>query len=107
MKAKQSNSSATWDKFKSIWKETDRELRKERRTCINELSVTKDVKMFWEYIKSRKKDSIGIQVLKSNNHLGTDDKSKAEILAKQFHSVFTTEELPSLPDSRYADMEDI
>ena len=47
-------------------------------------------KPFWKYIKSKKQDSIGVAPLKDHGKLFNDAKDKAEILVKQFQSVFTT-----------------
>ena len=49
-------------------------------------------KPFWKYIKSRKQDNIGVAPLKTNGQLVNDSKGKAEILMRQFKSVFTREQ---------------
>jgi hypothetical protein len=49
-------------------------------------------KTFWKYIKSRKQDNIGVAPLKTNGQLVNDSKGKAEILMRQFKSVFTREQ---------------
>ena len=47
-------------------------------------------KNFWKYIKSRKKDSMGISPLQNLPGMYIiDNKGKAEILNKQYDSVFT------------------
>ena len=51
----------------------------------------KNSKKFWNYVKSRKTYNIGVQPLKSNGKLHSEDTSKAEILNNQFKSVFTTD----------------
>ena len=48
-----------------------------------------NTKPFWSYTKSKRQDNIGIAPLKSKGNLLTDAKSKANILLKQFISVFT------------------
>ena len=55
-------------------------------------------KNFWKYIKSRKKDSIGISLLQNlSGEYIIDNKGKAEILNKQYDSVFTDENLEQTP----------
>ena len=48
-----------------------------------------NTKPFWSYTKSKRQDNIGIAPLKIKGNLLTDAKSKANILLKQFISVFT------------------
>ena len=55
-------------------------------------------KNFWKYIKSRKKDSMGISPLQNLPGMYIiDNKGKAEILNKQYDSVFTDENLEQTP----------
>ena len=54
-------------------------------------------KNFWGYIKATKKDRVGAAPLKNNNILFSDPKSKAEILNKQYQSVFTQEDPVNIP----------
>jgi hypothetical protein len=50
----------------------------------------KNPKRLWSYIKSRKQESSGITSLKNTDgYLHSDRVSKADILNKQFHSVYT------------------
>ena len=58
---------------------------------------TNNPKPFWKYIKSRKQDDIGVAPLKTIGQLVNDNKGKAEILIRQFKSVFTREQNTTLP----------
>ena len=62
-------------------------------------------KNFWKYIKSRRKDNIGVAGIQENGVLHQDSETKANLLNKQFQSVFTKEDpkekLPTLPQSNY------
>jgi hypothetical protein len=50
-------------------------------------------------IKSRKQESSGITSLKNkDDYLHSDTVSKADILNKQFHSVYTKEDHTNMPD---------
>ena len=68
-------------------------------------------KRFWSYIKAKKQESTGVAPLKNiDGFIHSSSQSKAEILNAQFQSVFTVEDLSSMPDkgpSPYASMEDI
>jgi len=58
--------------------------------------------VFWNYIKSRKKDNFGVSSPKKDGLAYSADKQKAELLNKQFSSVFTKEDMaqrPILPPS--------
>ena len=55
-------------------------------------------KKFWTYIKSKRKDNVGISSLNSGNTEITDNKAKAEILSNQFKAVFTDEDEDTIPD---------
>ncbi|XP_071132943.1 uncharacterized protein [Mytilus edulis] len=54
-------------------------------------------KKFWQYVKSKKRDSCGVAPLISNGKLMEDNKGKAEALNHQFVSVFTDENTSSKP----------
>jgi len=66
---------------------------------INSASDTDNRKSFWRHIKSRRQDSTGIDSLKTpNGDIATEPFDKAEILNNHFKSVFTSEDLHSIPD---------
>jgi len=58
------------------------------------ISVTKK---FWSYVKSKRRDISGVSPLIKDNKEVTDSKGKAEILNDQYDSVFTNEDLASIP----------
>ncbi len=107
VRAKKSGKQTDWEKFKAVRKYVDRELRKAHRAHVEAVTSTDDPKKFWRYIKSQRKNTSGVQVLKVNGADVTGDKEKSEVLANQFSSVFTREDssqLPYLPDSIFPDM---
>lgn len=73
--------------------------------CNEERSIPKK---FWSYVKNIRKDFVGIPSLKDhNNHLVSSSKGKADILSKQYQTVFTKEDLvniPVMPQSPYSAM---
>ena len=58
----------------------------------------KGTKKLWSFVKSKKKDRIGIPALLSDSKLVTSAQEKAEVLATQYESVFTKEQLDQMPD---------
>ena len=56
-----------------------------------------DSRPFWKYIKAQRQDNIGVTALKNKGQLHTDNRVKAEILNKQFKSVFTKEDKSKIP----------
>ena len=68
-------------------------------------------KRFWTYIKSLCKDSTGVAPLKDNGRLFNAPKDKADILNRQYQSVFTQEEpgisAPDPDGDPYPDMDNI
>ncbi len=55
------------------------------------------LKRFWGFIKSMRKDHVGVTTLKDNGKVYTDPKEKANLLNRQFESVFTQED--PIPDN--------
>ena len=51
-----------------------------------------DTRPFWRYVKSQHQENCGVAPLKSDGQLHPDGGKKAEILNKQFTSVFTSDE---------------
>ena len=92
-RAKSTGKSEDWDKFKLVKHQCQKERRASHNQYVADLLKTsyeeKTSKKFWKYIKSRKTDNVEVQPLRSEGKLHSDDKDKAEILNKQFKSVFT------------------
>ena len=75
--------------------------------------VNTNSKRFWAYIKHKKQDSNGVAPLKNmDGLLYSDSETKADILNRQFHSVYTKEDMttiqnigrsphPSMENSKY------
>ncbi|XP_063968215.1 sodium-coupled monocarboxylate transporter 1-like [Lytechinus pictus] len=89
-------------------------LRSARWEYLNDVigpSLREKPKAFYQYVKRLRQDSTGIQQLLSEGCLKSCSQEKADILSRQFESVFTTEPdnvlLPNILPSRYSSMEDI
>ena len=83
-----------------MYKETKRRLQKETRhayweyleniICYDEnVETVQKQKRLWNFISNTKKDNSGVAPLRSEGLLIDDTKQKAEILNKQYYSVFT------------------
>ena len=64
-------------------------------------------KKFWTYIKSRKTDRCGVAPLKKDGITYSDSVTKADLLNKQFVSVFSQEAPGDLPDLGPSDTPDV
>ena len=109
IRAKRSGTQQEWDKFTKVRKQIDRTIRSAHRQHVSSILEGKNPKAFWRYVKSRRTDNTGVQTLKVDNHLISENLEKAEALANQFQSVFTREDMapssfPDLPPSPFADM---
>ena len=68
-------------------------------------------KRFWSFIKSLRKDSSGVAPLKDRGKMHVDPVDKANILNRQYESVYTREDeegyIPCLDGQPYPSMPDI
>ena len=64
------------------------------------MSDSFNTKPFWKYVKSRKQDNIGVAPLKEKGQLINNSKEKAQILIKQFSSVFTRGQTNKMPKTK-------
>ena len=113
-KAKRTKKPTNWAKYRHIQKSIQREMRRARWTYINKILIQgleeDNNKPFWKFVKSRKQDNIGVAPLKEEGKIFTESKAKAEILNRQFKSVFTQEGDGPLPDplcQRFPEIGDI
>jgi len=104
-KAKTSNEDTDWERFKLQKRKVQSTIRKsywnhvENNILINdEQNFGETQKKFWKHVKSLKKDRTGTAPLKDNGLLYSDAKSKADILNRQYQSVFSHEDLNNIPE---------
>ena len=94
-KAKQTNSTEEKEAYRHQKRATQRAIRaahwRHVNTILDDSLKQGNSKPFWRYIKSRRVDNIGVSGLKDKGMFFEDSKSKAELLLKQFSSVFTIE----------------
>ena len=113
-KAKASKTTLDWTAYKIIQRQVCQSMRAQHNDyftdLLNSSSRLNGNKPFWHYIKSRRQEHIGISALETLEGTVTSATSKAETLNKAFKSVFTIEDLhslPFLPDSTHPTMQDI
>lgn len=98
---KQAKKSGNWKNYKDHQKDCRREMRKAEWDFVNSTILDglkeKNSKPFWRYVKSRRKDNIGVAPLKKGPSMYSDALSKASILLDQFCSVFTKDTDDSVP----------
>ena len=86
--------------YKKVRSQIQRQIRKARWDHINAAVSNDDggeYKGFWSYVRSFKCDNTGIAVLMKDGETATAPVEKAELLNKQFSSVFTSEDTDSVP----------
>ena len=103
-KARNSSSQRDLHKYKKIKARAQKLQRQAYWTYVNTIIDSTDdtekpssQKRFWRYIKSLRKDNTGVAPLKENGRLYTEPKAKANILNRQYQSVFTREDVTSVP----------
>ena len=79
--------------YKEFKKFVQRQCRSAHNSYLaNSLNNHKGSKHLWSYIKSKKKDQIGVASIQYNDQFFTDDQDKANVLNQYFSSVFTVED---------------
>lgn len=87
-----------WSNYRNIQRICKRELRRAefsylRGTIENGLAEGTS-RPFWSYIKSKKRESVGVAPLRKNGSLVYDSLERANVLVAQFKSVFTRDDNP-------------
>ena len=105
-KARITNKAADWKRSKELDKETTIQLKEAHETYLKDILTSEThrlTKKAWSYIKSQRRDNIGIPpLLNEKGELCEDAEDKAEILSRQHTSVFTQDNpLEPVPDVPY------
>ena len=92
-----------WEAFKICRNEVTNRVNMAKQNFENKViqDIQSNPKSFWNYVNYKTKVKTGIQGLENENgDLVNDDTEKAEILNEHFSSVFTVEDMSSLPNIR-------
>ena len=110
----QARKTQMWDNYRQHQRECKRAIRRAEYSYVNNIieegMQSNNTKPFWQYVKSRRQDNIGVAPLRDKSNLVSDTKSKAAILLKQFQSVFTPEDnspLPTMNNEQYPPIDNI
>ena len=90
----------TWDHYAQQRNKLTHHIELAKSEYENKIAseIKENPKQFWKYVSRKTKSKSKIaSLLNSDGDLKTDDLSKAEILNKQFASVFTKEDTSSIP----------
>ena len=107
-KAKRTNAESDWQRFQSLRKKNKKAFHRAYNTHISETIESDNPKRFYQYIKSKRQDSIGVSTLKVNGKTIIDDGQKAEVLNHQYCSVFSKPDgqKPPVPNRIESDMQE-
>ena len=99
-RAKKIQTHKSWEAYRIIRNQVTQEISEAHtnyQTQIFENNTCTVSKRFWKYIKSLRKDHVGVPPLTTDGVTTSKSKDKADILNHQFYSVFTDEDLSSIP----------
>ena len=113
-RAKASRTTKDRTRYKKLKSACQRSIREAHDTYVHDIigqSAKDSPKKFWSYIKGKKQESSGVSPLRnSDGVIHSEADVKANILNKQFVSVFTKEDTANIPDkgpSPYSSMMNI
>ena len=85
--------SGSWEDYRVFQRHCRKQFRQAEWDHINNVIIeglqSNNTKPFWNYVKSKRQDNIGVAPLKSDGQLISDNKGISDVLVKQFQSVFT------------------
>ena len=101
-KCKSGNDQTTKKKHDKLSQKIKGQLKTKVNDYINgilEENIKSKPKKFWRFIRSKRNENMGVSpLINSSGKLVTDSKGKADVLNKQYQSVFTQEKTGTLPD---------
>ena len=113
-KARKTNRLRDWKRFRRLKKESQKSCRKAYNQYVYDIVCSDpsrgNNKKIGALVKSKRCDQMGVSPLKEGGFLHTDPKTKANILNRQFTSVFSADDnspLPDLGSSLHPTMNDI
>ena len=109
-RARITNDPSDWLRYNNIKKQTRQECRSAYNNYVQNLinpNTNAISKRLWSFMKSKKHDHTGVGPLVHDGTMYTDPQDKADLMAKYFSSVFTTENtdnIPTLSNGPFPDM---
>ena len=90
---KQAKKTGNFSNFRFAQKQCRKAYKKAESDYVNSKILdglqNNNTKPFWTYVKSKKRDNLGVAPILENGSLVVESKGKAEVILKQFVSVFT------------------
>ena len=108
-KAKKSNLPQHWEKYNWLKKEVRRANRIAYQAHVKTLVEEESGKNLWKFIKSKRRDPVGVAPLSKEGMLHAYNQDKANVPNQQFCSVFVSEDctnIPLTPDRKHPMMSD-
>ena len=98
-KARLSHHQDDWAQYYNLKRVCQHECRRPYNNYVTSLVDDNNnvSKQMWAYVKSKRIDHCGVAPLKQDKETFTNPKDKAEILYKYFTSVFTSEDISTIP----------
>ncbi|XP_071476159.1 uncharacterized protein [Diadema antillarum] len=99
-KAKRTQKERDWKRYRKLKKEAQTSCRKAYNKYLNDIISSEPgaSKRLGAIIKAKRCDQTGVASLEEGQQLFTDPKTKADLLNRQFASVFTRDSASTLPD---------
>jgi len=113
-KARRSKLASHWQVYKSYRNLVKKQIQQAHERYVNEVIggglEEGNAKSFWNYVKLKRTESIGIPPLRDGDRVISSNSGKANILNSYFKSVFTAEDTSTIPNkgiSLFPDIADI
>ena len=99
-KAKLTNSDRDWRRFRKLKKQAQTACRQASDSYLQDIITSEHGggRRLGAIVKAKRCDQTGVAPLKEGDQMFSDPKSKADLLNKQFASVFTIDNTSALPD---------
>ena len=100
-KARETSQEKDWENYRILQKKLRKEIKLAHDAYLENIFDTTDNnsrnKRLWSYVKSLKREKIGIAALQEKDTIFTEGGDKAKVLSNQFKKVFTVEDLTNIP----------
>ena len=91
-RAKSSDKESDWNYFRHLRKKTQTCMKEAHSNYLNDLFNDNNNKGLWRYLKATRQNSCGVSTLVQDGQSAATAQQKANMLNKQFSSVFTRED---------------
>ena len=100
-KARETSQEKDWESYRILQKNLRKEIKLAHDAYLENIFDNADNnsrnKRLWSYVKSLKREKVGIAALQEKDMIFTEGEDKAKALSNQFRKVFTVEDLTNIP----------